>query len=330
MYIIIMRIRYEHEQYYNEKFKKKWRPVIFDWMNNQPVEIPKISYKNRLLMMQLWYSIRAHIHDDSAQRINEFAIKIGLEEIISTILKYRNENDANKKVRLQMLAVRAATALGTETAIEALTRAAASPNFRVSVAATCGLVYLDYEHAELAVISTLFKFKHWARHVAFQISKAGGAKLLHLIGDQLDNLPGEQARNLITLVEFSDDKTLLPFLVKRLHRSDDSEEQAIILRAITRIGGPHYKRDIVPFLKSKVGFLRVQAAAAMGSIGNEDDLHRLFPLLSDPEWWVRYRATQSILMIQPLTESGMKELHSKITDRYGKDMLTHVYMEMSL
>ena len=330
MYIIIMRIRFEHEKYYKEKFRTKWRPIIFKWMNNESVDIPKLSYKNRILMMQLWYSIRAHIHDESAGLLNEFAILAGLENTISSILTYRNLNDENKKIGLQLLAVHVATAINTEPVIIALTRAAASSNFRVSVAATCGLVYLNYEHAELAVISTLIRYKHWARYVAFQISKAGGAKILHLIGDQLDNLPGEQARNLIALVELSDDKSLLPFLVKRLHRTGDSEEQAIIIRALARIGEPLYKREIVPFLKSKVSFLRTQAAAAMGSLGSKDDLHRLYPLLSDPEWWVRYRVTQSILKIQPLTEDSLNELRSNITDQFGRDMLNHVYMEKSL
>jgi HEAT repeat protein len=76
--------------------------------------------------------------------------------------------------------------------------------------------------------------------------------------------------------------------------------------------------------------LRMEAAKALGRIGLPDDLPRLEGLLGDAQWWVRYRAAQSIVRLPFLSRTELERLRARQTDRYARDILAHVLAERAL
>jgi HEAT repeat protein len=71
----------------------------------------------------------------------------------------------------------------------------------------------------------------------------------------------------------------------------------------------------------------VQAAKALGRIGERADTARLVQLLADREWWVRYRAAQALVELPWLKRAELAALASGLEDRYAADMLAQVMAE---
>jgi HEAT repeat protein len=73
--------------------------------------------------------------------------------------------------------------------------------------------------------------------------------------------------------------------------------------------------------------VRVQAAKALGRIGNRSDAARLRALLGDPQWWVRYRAAQALVSMPFLAPADLDALCRDTPDRFAADMLRQVLAE---
>jgi uncharacterized protein (DUF2336 family) len=76
--------------------------------------------------------------------------------------------------------------------------------------------------------------------------------------------------------------------------------------------------------------VRVQAAAALGRIGEASDEELLVPLLSDTEWWVRYRAAQALSRLPYLPEPKLKTIQAAQPDPFARDILAQVMAEVQL
>lgn len=328
--VILLHLHNAWMKYRTRVFRRKWRPLLFQWMAGEITRLSSLRSRDANMMLDLWYKIRQHIDDSSAGKLNDFALELGLDDVVSRILQYRDPGAENRKVWLQIQAIRVAQALNTPVTRVALLRAADSSNLLVNAEATCALVEINHENAELEVLSTLLRFHQWAPYIALKISKAGGAETLHLAGRQLDQLDDEQIRNLTSLIELSDDKSLLPFLTRRLEKTTDIDEQAALLRAVARLGGSSYKNHVLPYLEHPDAILRTTAATALGNIGTSADFHLLGPLLKDREWWVRYRSAQAFLKLRPMTENMLTDFLETLTDPFARDILRQAYAEKKL
>ena len=328
-YIVLLRIRNNGFEKFRGEFRQKWRRIIFNWMSGDRIEPVILPRRNRLLLLETWYGIRRLLDDAGAAELNDFAIAFRLDDTVARILQYRSYNAQNRKVWRQLLAVRVARTMHTDLAIEALLRASESSNFRVNVAATCALVELQHEHAGLAVLSSLMQFQRWVPYIVANVSRAGGSDILHLVGQQMDCMDKQQARNLISLTGASDDRTLLPMLVGMLQKSDDVEERASILRTIGRLGDHGYVKYLIPYLQHDDPVLRLRAVAALGKLGDSNDLELILPLCADEHWWLRYRATESYLLISRPDADAFLRLLDSLAGTLAGDMFKHVYAELN-
>jgi hypothetical protein len=73
--------------------------------------------------------------------------------------------------------------------------------------------------------------------------------------------------------------------------------------------------------------VRVQAVNVIGRLGAASDYALLVPLLSDPEWWVRYRAARAVCALPGVELSSLRLLSVRHADAFARDMLTHVLAE---
>jgi len=328
-YIIMLRIRNNVYERDRNEFRRKWRIIIFNWMSGEKIEPVELGYYYQLLLLETWYGVRRLIEDDSSEQLNDFAAAFHLDQIVAGILQYRSYNAENKKVWLQLLAVRVARLIHTETAIEGLLRASDSANFRVNIEATCALVELQHENAGLSVLSSLMQYSHWVPYIVAKVSRAGGSDILHLVGEQMDYMDDQQARNLISLTEASDDRSLLPMLVEILQKTADTQEQASIIKTFQRLGDHSYVKYIIPYLQNNNPVLRLRAVSALGRLGDDNDLKLILPLCSDENWWTRYRAAESYLLISRPDKDSFNHLLDSQTNSAAREILRHVYTELT-
>ena len=80
----------------------------------------------------------------------------------------------------------------------------------------------------------------------------------------------------------------------------------------------------------KVWYVRMQAANVLGRFGRREDYAVLEPLLSDSEWWVRYRAAQAMTKLPFLGPNALRKLCDRQQDRYARDAMQHALAEAGL
>jgi len=73
--------------------------------------------------------------------------------------------------------------------------------------------------------------------------------------------------------------------------------------------------------------VRAQVARALGFIGGADEQPVLTPLLTDAQWWVRYRAAQSLLRLPGMNAKRLLACAQATQDRYALSMAQAVIAE---
>lgn len=91
-----------------------------------------------------------------------------------------------------------------------------------------------------------------------------------------------------------------PLLAQLAHETASTPDvQPRIYRALGRIGHPAGAAAIMAGLQSDEWPVRASASEAAGKSGLVTAAERLGELLDDPNWWVRYRASQALLRLGP-------------------------------
>jgi len=329
-YTLLLRIYQDQQQHALTKFKSRWRPILFAWLAGKPSALPKLHKRDHFRMLELWHDVRRQLDNESADGLNKLAEELKLDRIAVTLLQHRRINAYNQNVWLQILAIRVAKLMNTPSAREAILLGSASANFLVNIEATCALVEIDHPEAEYHVLETLLQFNHWVPYIANKVSRAGGSEILHLILKQIDLLDDKQSRNLFSLLEYTDDRDLVPQMVTQLYRTEDPEIQSLIIRSLGRIGDSSVRKHIIPFLHNSHAWLRLHAVIALGKVGYSSDMEKLVPLISDPDWWVRYRAAQTYLAALKYDQQSIETLKASISDHDARETLVQVLAEKSL
>jgi HEAT repeat protein len=145
------------------------------------------------------------------------------------------------------------------------------------------------------------------------------------------NANGKPATNdparLVRYLELAYNVAALPAARTIAEFSHDPEVLAACLRLFNRAEDLPVVRECVSHEDLCV---RVQAAAALGRIGEAHDEELLVPLLSDTEWWVRYRAAQALSRLPHMREPKLKTIQAAQANPFARDILTQVMAEVQL
>jgi HEAT repeat protein len=74
----------------------------------------------------------------------------------------------------------------------------------------------------------------------------------------------------------------------------------------------------------------MQAAVTLGRLGVPGDEQLLVAILSDKQWWVRYRAAQALMKLGLVNTDGMHRIRNLQTDDYARDIIKHVLAEEAM
>ncbi|GEM_PF-4504772 len=111
--------------------------------------------------------------------------------------------------------------------------------------------------------------------------------------------------------------------IQKIMELSDIEEVTIrCLKALERIASPETATSLVLFLQHENWIVRSQSAKALGSVNPEAYLDELHHLLSDQNWWVRFRAGEALLKAG---SQGLERL-KQLTEQEGEPAEMAVYM----
>lgn len=329
VYIFVFRLGFLISSFRRRRVEAEWNDVFrYLRTGEEPESYPPISRGEKPIFLEYWLENRELANERFGVMLDELARRTRLDKTIVQILDPGKFEVMPSKVWLQGIAIAAIEFVDTEDTREALLEMTKSENLFLVVQACTVSAKLRVKGYEKEIIQTMFRFPSDAPEIFARVSQAGGSDVLHFLQPFLDRMPHHTVMNFISLAEESHDDSLVPILLHRLQRTQQQEEIAAIIRTLGQFEFPGLRNAIVPYLEHPNLYVRIQAARAMGQVGQPDDIEKLKPLLSSSEWWLRYRTAQAICRLSKNEWQKLEALRASLKDAYAKDIIQHAYEEM--
>jgi len=319
-----------------QKFLAVWQPILVKAVDIATTDLPQLARRDLSEFLVLWNHLQESLLDEAKDHLNQVGRALNIQQAALRLLRHGN-------LRERLLAIVTLGQLRERAAWDELLAIARREGVLLSLAAARALVMIDPPGAVPELIPLLMTRADWPASRVSNVLQTAGADV---ISDQIANAAlksafaegsqpadaeGQRAPHdpaqLVRYLELAYNVSALPAARTIAELSHDPEVLAASLRLLKSAEDLPVVRNCLAHEDFRV---RVQAAVAMGSIGEAEDEELLVPLLSDTEWWVRYRAAQSLAQLPHMQESRLKTIQAAQPNPFARDILAQVMAEVQL
>jgi len=338
--VLLMRSALLLRERRRKKFRAVWQPILVDALVNEvdlaTPDLPKLAHRDLPEFLSLWNHLQESVLDESKDHLNQIGKALSIQRAALRLLHRGN-------LRKRLLAIVTLGQLRDRAAWVQLLTIAQREGSLLSVAAARALVMIDPTKAVPELIPLLMRRADWPASRVAQMLQIAGADV---ISDQIANvalksaLPesaqtgngdGQRAAHnpaqMVRYLELAHNVSALHATRTIIELSRDPEVLAACLRLLNSAEDLPVVRKCLSHEDSRV---RVQAADALGRLGEDVDEVRLVALLSDKEWWVRYRAARALARLPHMRAPKLKTIQAAHFDPFARDMLAQVMAEAQL
>lgn len=320
MQVMVLRILSFFQIRRTERFTEKWRPIFLHYVVGEKVDVPDLSWHDVKRFLRLWLHYQDLLRGEAQTGLNDIAEQVRLSEWAHWLMQ-------QKSVRKRVLAISALGYLKEKGVWGELTKVAASDHVLLSMVAARALLHIDAKRALTELMPMIIQRTDWSEDKMVMLM---GEVDKTLLTEPLLEMVPQYLHTTLELTRIVQFFGLIPSaeVSKMIHEIVDSSPDDKVISSCLQVVGSAGENDLVRrFIRHPRWHIRVQAAKALGRIGFKDDLKILVMMLSDREWWVRYRAAQSIMNFPGRTRENIEELHDSLDDKFARDILTHVLAE---
>jgi hypothetical protein len=303
-------------------FVSKWQLNLVEAIHEDVHIYEKIPKRYYQTFMIMWNNFQDNLIGMEKDRLNELFIKLNMDKVAMNMLKSRHDED-------RLLATLVLGNLKYEDAVDNLLISSKDNNIHLALASIHSLVKVDQERA----IDPLVGFiKARDRYPVYKISR-----IIHDFNSEIVTAPllrlieeasREDKPKLMLLMQEADSYAAANMARNFLMTSSDSEIISASLKLLATFGEPKDKELIKKYLGDERSFVRMNAAKALGKVGNLSDLTYLEKLLVDFDWWVRLRSAEAIMALPGMTKEKIIKMRDTQIDSFAVDVLNHVlYVE---
>lgn len=299
---------------------EKWRPLLnAALIGPTPIELPALRKQERLIFLKLWVHLHRAIRGEASDRLNEVAYKLDCDKIARSLMQKGTRAE-------KLLATMVLGHLRDTTAWPVLLPEAHIEDKAISVHALWALVQINPTAATNQLTPLLLQRTDWAPPQVVNILRDAREECKQVLVNAIPLMENQWLPRALLLVEALR-ITLPPALLSDLLHSASSE---VVIAALRLSAVSELLADVRAHLKHPDWRVRVQAAKALGRIGDRSDVENLKSLLADSHWWVRYRSAQALLGLPFLTKSDIAHLCTTATDRFASDIIRQVIVEQNV
>jgi HEAT repeats len=307
------------------RLRVRWWPVIAQATMteglNEEAGLRTLRRGSRTKLLREWCRFRTHVKGNSSRSMESLADEFGLLGVARRLLQRRS---VNKK----LLAVQALGFLRDSESWEDIEALLDDPNITMSITAATALVYIDAREAIDRIMPMIGKRPSWPRTQIGRILSLAGPDVVTVpLCQAVQTADADEARRLLKFYESASINDV-DMLVAQLLGS--RSEPTLIAAALKAVRGQLPNTIIADLAGHETWFVRMQVANLLGRFGRREDYQILEPLLSDTEWWVRYRAAQAITRLPFLGPHALRKLRDRQKDRYAQDILCQAMAEVGL
>ena len=325
-YIVALRLTLIERQRRDKYFLTAWRPVMLATIAGEPVNLPALKKSEHQAFLKLWNHFQESLRGESKSRLNNLALRCGIEQIVTPMLRYRG-------VRPRLIAIFTLGHLRNQSAWKDLVTLSNDPHPLLSICAARALLQIDSARACPMLMPALMARGTWSiAKVTAMLSEAGAdtvSKPLVAAITAIIKEPGTTFKlaRLLHFLDAAHTEQASEAILRVLEVATDDDIVAACLRALRDPRGLEFARA---HLAHPTWFVRIQAARALGRLGTPQDRNRLLALLGDPEWWVRYRAAQAIVALPMITREELENMRAALNDRFAADILKQAIAESAV
>lgn len=314
--IVLLRMALRRRERRAARAVARWRPLLNQAIVGERPDLPVLAARERLPFLQLWAHLQGSLRGAASEALNEVARRLGVDTLARGMLA-RGARDE------RLLATLVLGHLGDRAAWPQLLPLASAADSVLSLTALWALVRVDPEAAAEYLTPLFVEREDWAlSHVAGILQQASGP-VAQVLARLLPQLEQERLPRALRIAESL--RITLPAGV--LAGALRSASGAVVIAALRGVRTPETIDDVRALLGHADWQVRVQAARALGRVGERSDAARLTLLLGDPQWWVRYRAAQALRELPLLSRADLEAVRASLTDRFALDMLDQVLAE---
>lgn len=316
--VILLRFLLIRREKRKANFLAFWRPLMAQSATCEQVACPRVAEADTKEFLILWNHLQELIRGVSKDGLNRLARGVGM-------------NLTAKKLLLRgtfierILAMMTLGNLRDKSAWATLTDLMHDESPLISLAASSALMKIDADAGILLFMPLVVMREDWPTvKVAMILKEAGAGVISEPLVKAIRAAKPRQVRRLIAYLELANVAESSQAMRELMAVSRDQQAIATCLRMMKD------PRDLDMARSQTVNpiwIVRVQAAAALGRIGVEEDKARLIRLLVDPQWWVRYRAATSLSQLPFVSIEELRRIRAEQSDRFAIDMLNQVLAE---
>lgn len=307
------------------RFLDTWRGIFASSVisddASRTAELPLIRNNERTNLLEEWNRARSIVDGRAVENLIALAERINIPRAASTLL-------ARRRVQSRILAVQTIGHLRDASHKEAIRDLIRHENTALSITAAEALVEIDPAGGISTVIPMIESRRDWPKNRVSVMLRNAGSELISEPMYRAIRSADEGGQTYMLQFARLVESEVLDALVAELLQS--SSHPGVLNAALKLVSGFAGVPRIAWLSQHKAWFVRMQAAKVLGRIGQPEHLSLLESLLDDPEWWVRYRAAQSIVSLPFLGPNKLRQLQQSQSDPFAADILQQAFAEVGL
>lgn len=319
--VVLMRVRALRGVRRHQQVKARWRPVLVRAAAGAEDDAPRLQRGELMPLLLLWNQMQESLRGEAHDRLNELGDRIGLYTLARQL-------ERSRKLASRVIGHATLGHFAHAGDWQRLDGGMNELDTPASLSAARAMLRIDAHAAAPQVLERYLAHSDWpAPRVGTLLRESPH----DAIGDSfvrrlVDGSLYERLR-LLPLLRFAEVPNIDGVLDRLVHTSDEPQVLSIALR---QLHGPAALADVRKLAGHADPLVRSAAAQALGRIGTGEDQNLLLGLMADANWWVRYRAAQSLVGMPGVVADDMVQLRRIISDPFARDMLDQVLSERGL
>lgn len=307
------------------EFLARWRDVFasaaLDENAAESIELPPVRRSDHTDLLEEWNRARSIVDGAAADNLIVLANRVGIGKLAEELFQQRS-------VQSKIMAVQTFGHLRQADFFEPIQALLDHPNTALSITAATSLIEIDARRGIELVMPKIHVRRDWPRNrVSILLREAGSDLVSEPMYRAIRSASNEDRTYLLQFARLMESE-VRDALVEELIR--ESNDAGLVTSALKLVSGYRGVPRIAALTQHDAWFVRMQSAKVLGRVGQREHLGILESMLDDPEWWVRYRAAQSIVSLPFLGPNELRALQERQTDKFAVDILQQSFAEAGL
>ena len=319
--IVIMRQVVLRKERIHDAAMALWRSVLVANPIGAPAATPALEDSALSGFIAAWNDVHEPLYGRTTQNLARIANEVALEMHLERFMKKGGFHD-------RLLAI---IALGHVKTAEAFFRVAPCIDDKSPIMSLCAaraLMQIDAARAVSQFVPQIEQRSDWSQgSIATILQESSNASVAKELTEATLRANVEIAPRMIRFLAGVSPAAAAPIIRNTLTSSSDERLVSTCLQVMSNAADLDCVR---PLLAHSRWHVRMQAAVTLGRLGLPGDDQRLTAMLSDGQWWVRYRAAQALLMLSFIDREHLRRIQQVQTDGYARDIISHVLAEKAV